>query len=419
MVVFMIIFTDIDLDGLGCGLIAKLAFGDKANVFYCSYRNLNQRVEAVIKNPENNNVEIFITDLAVNEMVEKKLEERYKQGKPVQMIDHHVTAMHFNQYKWGSVIPEYESGKKTCATSLFYDFLIDNNKMKRNKALEEFIELVRQYDTWEWDENNNITAKRLNDLFYIRNREAFEEEMLKRLTENTDSFMLSDTENMLLDIEEQKINRYIHSKSRQLVQTFIDDYCVGIVHAEQYLSELGNALNNIYPHLDMIVLLNMGGKKMGFRTIHDEVNVAAFAKRYGGGGHPKASGSDMTAEGFTQFVVNVFEIQPLKPDSDRNEYNIKDSKDGTSFLNAKGEISFIIPTGEGEFNLVHNKKKINQNFTTFADAERFIKRNYSAWLQYDQEILYQLSNTSRIPIEKIKENYSEVFRNYLVNLIKN
>lgn len=418
MVVFMIIFTDIDLDGLGCGLIAKLAFGDKANVFYCSYRNLNQRVEAVIKNPDNNNVEIYITDLAVNEIVEKKLEERYKQGKPVQMIDHHVTAMHFNEYKWGRVIPEYETGKKTCATSLFYDFLIANEKMKRNKALEEFIELVRQYDTWEWDENNNVTAKRLNDLFYIRNREGFEEEMLKRLTENTDSFMLSDTENMLLDIEEQKINRYIHSKSRQMVQTFIDDYCVGIVHAEQYLSELGNALNNIYPHLDMIVLLNLGGKKMGFRTIHDEVNVADFAKRYGGGGHPKASGSELTGEAFNQFVVNVFEIIPLKPDSDRNEYNVKNSKNGSSFLNHKGDVSFIIPTGEGDYHIVHDKKKLNQTFTTFMDAERYLKRNYSAWLQYDQELLYQLSATLRIPIEKVKENYNEVFSNYLVDIVK-
>jgi uncharacterized protein len=418
MVVFMIIFTDIDLDGLGCGLIAKLAFGDKANVYYCSYRNLNQRVETVIKNPENNNVEIYITDLAVNEMVEKKLEERFKQGKPVQMIDHHVTAMHFNQYKWGRVIPEYETGKKTCATSLFYDFLIENEKMERNKALEEFIELVRQYDTWEWDENNNVTAKRLNDLFYIRNREPFEEEMLKRLTENTDTFILSDTENMLLDIEEQKINRYIHSKSRQMVQTFIDDYCVGIVHAEQYLSELGNALNNIYPHLDMIVLLNMGGKKMGFRTIHDEVNVAEFAKRYGGGGHPKASGSELTGEAFNQFVVNVFEIGPLKPDSDRNEYNVKNSKDGTSFLNQNGDLSFIIPTGDGDFHIVHNKKKLNQSFTTFMDAERYLKRNYSAWLQYDQELLYQLSATLRIPIEKVKGKYNEVFSNYLVDIVK-
>jgi uncharacterized protein len=417
MVVVMIIITDIDLDGLGCGLIAKLAFGDKANVFHCSYRNLNQRVEAVIKNSENNDAEIYITDLAVNELVEKKLEERFQQGKPIQMIDHHVTAMHFNKYKWGTVIPEYETGKKTCATSLFYDYLIEHGKMERNNALEEFIELVRQYDTWEWDENNNVTAKRLNDLFYIMNREQFEEEMLKRLTENTDSFTLTDTEQMLLDIEDQKIHRYIHSKSRQIVQTFIDDYCVGIVHAEQYLSELGNALNNLYPHMDMIVLLNMSGKKMGFRTIHDEVNVSEFAKKYGGGGHPKASGSELTSEAFNQFVVNVFENTPLKPDADRNEYNLKNSQIGTSYQNNLGEISYIIPTGNGGFNVVHNKKKLDQSFKTFADAERHLKRNYSAWMRSDHEFLYQLSKALRISQDEIKGNYQEIVSNHLIDSI--
>ncbi|MBV7506888.1 oligoribonuclease [Bacillus sp. sid0103] len=414
----MYIFTDIDLDGLGCGLIAKLAFGDDAHVFYCSYRNLNQRVEAVIKNPENKNVEIYITDLAVNEQVEKKLEERFQRGKHVQMIDHHVTALHFNEYKWGSVIPEYDTGKKTCATSLFYDYLIRHRKMERNKALEEFIELVRQYDTWEWDENDNIAAKRLNDLFYIRNREQFEEEMLKRLTENTDSFRLSETENMLLDIEEQKINRYIHSKSRQIVQSFIDDYCVGIVHAEQYLSELGNALNNLYPHMDMIIILNMSGKKMGFRTIHDEINVAKFAKRYGGGGHPKASGSELTSEAFKQFVVNVFELLPLKPDADRNEFNVKNPNSLTAFQNQKGDISYIIPKSESEYRIIHNQRKLDQSYTTFTDAELYLKRNYSSWLQYDQDFLYQLSATFKLSIDKIKENYNEIIRNHLIDIDK-
>jgi oligoribonuclease NrnB/cAMP/cGMP phosphodiesterase (DHH superfamily) len=412
----MIIFTDIDLDGLGCGLIAKLAFADKANVFYSSYRNLNQRVEAVIKNPENNNVEIYITDLAVNEQVEKKLEERFRQGKHVQMIDHHVTAMHFNQYKWGSVIPEYETGKKTCATSLFYDYLIEHNIMERNRALEEFIELVRQYDTWEWDENNNLTAKRLNDLFYIMSRELFEEEMLKRLTENADSFELTDTETMLLDIEEQKIHRYIHSKSRQLVQTFVDDYCVGIVHAEQYLSELGNELNNLYPHLDMIILLNIGGKKMGFRTIHDEVNVAEFAKGYGGGGHPKASGSELTREAFEKFVQNVFEIIPVKPDANRNEFNLKDSPVGTSYQNPLGENSFIIPDGDGNYSIVHNKEKTEQTFSTFADAERYLKRNYSSSLRSDHEYIYQVSKALRISQDELRGNFQELIRNYLIDI---
>ena len=74
MVVKMIkLFTDIDLDGLGCGVLAKLAFGDQVDVAYCSYRNLNQRVEAFIDNPEHQAEEMYITDLSVSEAVENKL----------------------------------------------------------------------------------------------------------------------------------------------------------------------------------------------------------------------------------------------------------------------------------------------------------------------------------------------------------
>lgn len=142
------LFTDIDLDGLGCGIVAKLAFGEDADISYCSYRNLNQRVEAFLENTEKKNEEIYITDLAVNADVEKKLEKRYQELKNVRVIDHHVTALHFNRYPWGLVKPDYPTGKKTCATSLFYDDLLANKKIKQRKSLEEFIDLVRQYDTW-------------------------------------------------------------------------------------------------------------------------------------------------------------------------------------------------------------------------------------------------------------------------------
>lgn len=409
MVEFMVkLFTDIDLDGLGCGVIAKMAFGDKADVSYCSYRILNQRVEGFIDNKDHKNEEVYITDLAVNESVEKKLAKRFNEGKHVQMIDHHVTAMHFNEYKWACVKPEYDTGKKTCATSLYYDYLLEHHLIKENIALEEFIDLIRQYDTWEWDENNNVDAKRLNDLFYIMNREQFEEEMLKRFLENPNHFALTETENMILDIEEKKITRYIHSKSRQIVQTFVDGYCVGIIHAEQYLSELGNALNNLYPHLDMILLLNLSGKKMGFRTIHDEINVAEYAKSYGGGGHPKASGCEMTSEAFVKFVGNVFDLLPLKPDSERNEINIKGAAYGTSYQNHKGEISSICPMNDGTFKVIQNGEKQNQLFTSFAEAERDIKRKYLSWLRFDQDFLNDLAKASSIPIDQLKENYEEL-----------
>lgn len=401
----MKLFTDIDLDGLGSGIIAKLAFGNDAYVSYCSYRILNQRVENFIENPDFYHTDTYITDLAVNENIEKKLQQRFKEGRPIKMIDHHITAMHFNQYDWATVIPEYETGKKTCATSLFYDHLVEQNKIQRSKSLDEFVDLVRQYDTWEWDANNNVTAKRLNDLFYMLEREPFEESIMKRLRENPDRFSLTETENMLLDVEEKKIERYIHSKNRQMVQTLTDEYCVGIVHAEQYLSELGNALNKLNPHLDMIVLLNVGTKKVGLRTIHDHVDVSEYATRFGGGGHPKASGCELTKEAFDKFVVNVFSIVPPKLDADRNEINVKSASYGVSYENRKGEISFIRPIEDKNFEVIHNGKKAEEVFTTYEDAERYIKRNYTSWLRYDNDYLLHLSKLLSLSVDQVKKNH--------------
>ena len=412
------LFTDIDLDGLGCGVLAKLAFGDQVDVAYCSYRNLNQRVEAFIDNPEHQAEEMYITDLSVSEAVENKLAKRFNAGQPVSVIDHHVTALHFNNYPWGHIKVEYDSGKKTCATSLFYDHLVERNELNPTPAIQEFVDLVRQYDTWEWDENNNITAKRLNDLFYIMDREHFEEELLRRISRNPDSFSLTDTETLILDIEENKINRYIQSKNRQIVQAFVDEYCCGIVHAEQYLSELGNALNKLNPHLDMIVLMNVSGKKMGFRTIHDEVNVAEFAKRFGGGGHPKASGSELSHDAFAKFVVNVFELPTIKPDPLRNELNLKDAKNGTIYQNRKKEVSYIIHQEEGPYLVIHNGKKIEQSFEDFDQAERFIKRNFGVSLCFDDECLKIIAGSLSINLEEVKGNYLHYLKKVIDKLSK-
>ncbi len=407
------LFTDIDLDGLGCGIVAKIAFGDKADVSYCSYRNLNQRVEEFLGNPDFDQEEVYITDLAVNEEVEKKLAKRFHEGKHVRVIDHHVTALHFNQYKWGHVQPEYPSRKKTCATSLFYEDLLEHKKINQNKSLEEFIELVRQYDTWEWDENNNVTAKRLNDLFYILSREKLEEEILQRIASNSESFSLTDTENVVLDLEERKIDRYIHSKSRQVVQAFIDPYYIGIIHAEQYLSELGNELNKLYPHLDMIALLNLSSKKIGFRTIHDTVDVAAFAKKYGGGGHPKASGCEMTETTFKKFVADVFAYPPLRPDPEKNSLNVKSADYGTAYQNREGKKFYIKPAREQKYIIIAQKMPLSLTFGTFEEAERLLKRQYGVWLSYDDECVKDLAIAKQLSPEVVRNQYPELMRKKL------
>lgn len=69
----------------------------------------------------------------------------------MQLLDHHKTALHFNDYDWGKVIVEQEDGKLASATSLLYEYLADNGYLEEKPAISEFVELVRQYDTWEWE----------------------------------------------------------------------------------------------------------------------------------------------------------------------------------------------------------------------------------------------------------------------------
>ncbi|WP_102347151.1 DHH family phosphoesterase [Bacillus sp. Marseille-P3661] len=409
------LFTDSDLDGMGCSLLAKIAFGEQVDVEYCTYRNLNYRVKKFLSNPEGINAMVYITDLSVNEENEKAFEGRYKKNKNIQMIDHHATALHFNKYEWGIVKPEYETGHKTSATSLFYDYLKEKQLITPEQSLNEFNELIRQYDTWEWEENENLVAKQLNDLFSIIGRQQFEEQMLERLTAVTDSFFFTEGETLLLEVEEKKIERYIRSKNRQLIQTFINDFCVGIVHAESYHSELGNALNKRNPHLDMIVIINVGNKSVGFRTIHDHVDVSKFASTFGGGGHPKASGCSLTPETFKTFVVDVFEMEPIKPDPEFNQYNTKESEFGTWYETSAKDIIAIHKNSDEMWTITQNNTLLEQVFESFNDAENFIKREFMASLQYDNEVLKQISTKHKISEEQLRSNFANEMTKIMTN----
>ncbi|GAB1778658.1 oligoribonuclease [Priestia megaterium] len=370
-----------DLDGVGCGVLAKLAFGDRIKIRYNSIASLNREVEWFLENEERN-THLFITDLSVNEENEKRLEEFYQTGGKVQLLDHHKTALHFNEYEWGHVVVEDNEGNLASGTSLFYEYLIENELIQTSNAVDEFVELVRQYDTWEWEKNNNQEAHRLNALFFLISIDEFEEKMVNRL-QNSDHFFFDEFEQKILDMEEDKVERYIRRKRRELVQTSIGDYLAGIVYAESYHSELGNELGKEYPHLDYIAMLNMGGKRISLRTIHDHVDVSEVAGHYGGGGHAKAAGCSLTNEAYNQFVTDTFHLDPVREDARRNRYNLKESSSGSLYETQNDDMFLVSLQNEDEWIIENSKGLSIHTFKSFKEAEIFLKRNYAAWLVRD------------------------------------
>ncbi|WP_438448056.1 DHH family phosphoesterase [Gorillibacterium sp. sgz5001074] len=384
------LFTHNDLDAVGCGIVARCAFGDKVDIRYNSVSGLDAQLARYLEKARDRSkkVSLFITDLTVNEANEVALQEYAESGGKVRLLDHHKTALHLNRHAWASVQVEYEDGRMASATSLFYDYLVQHGLLQARRAIAEFVELVRQYDTWEWERKGNVRAKRLNDLFFLLSLDDFEELMVERLA-GREGFEFNEFEQKILDLEEEKIGRYVLRKKREVIQTQLAGKYVGIVHAESYHSELGHELGREYRHLDYIAILNVGGKKISLRTVHDHIDVSEIAAKYGGGGHQKAAGCSLTEEAFRRYVVEAFPLDPLRADAHKNEYNMKGSPYGVLFANRNEDQIFLF-TAEGEWRVDLNGATLEQGFAVFEEAERFVKRSYAAWLVRDDAFIQYL-----------------------------
>lgn len=378
------LLTHNDLDGVGCGILAKLAFKEDVKVRYNSIASLNREIEFFLEE-DTPDTFLLITDLSPNELNIERLNVHYKTYKNIQLIDHHKTALILNDYEWGTVIVEDEEGDLTSATSLFYQYLVANELLQPTESLNEFVELVRQYDTWEWEKNENEQAKKLNSLFYLISIDEFEEKMIERL-QISEHFDFDDFETKILTMEDNKIERYIRLKKREIVQAQIEEEIVGVVYGESYHSELGNELGKEYPHLDYIAIVNMGSKKISLRTIHDHIDVSKIAGLYGGGGHQKASGCTLIEEAYKNFVLNTFALEAIPQDAKRNRYNLKESTFGSLYKNNRGDLVFIYPNSDW-WMIEKNKKVIDQQFSTFLEAENYVKRNFKVSLAQDDQFV--------------------------------
>lgn len=380
-----------DLDGVGCGIIAKLALGDEVNVLYNSVSGLNYQAEAFLE-AGNKDVKLMITDLSVNEDNEKRITEWVNSGGEAVLIDHHKSALRLNEQSWAQVTVTQEDGKQTSATSLLYAYFIEKGMLSSVPAVSDFVELVRQYDTWEWDANGNFRAKKLNDLFFMFSNTEFEEKMLKKLSGDAEAFEFDDIETKLLEVEEERVERYINRKKREVYQTETDGLLAGVVHAESYHSELGNSLSKEFPHLDYIAIMMVGSKRISLRTSHDDIDVSAVAAKYEGGGHQKASGCSMTEQAYKEFIEATFFNSPIRRDYEGNRYNVKGTPQGSLY---KGQEYLYIYYAEGKgwvFEIAH--KLQDQVFPDFEEAERFVKRKYGAGLVKDDDMVVYLTRSA-------------------------
>jgi len=306
------LFSHSDKDGIGCGILGKQAFSN-IDIEYCDYDNINDKIKQYILTEEYKNYDTtFITDISVNEEVAELVNNIQSLISEVILLDHHKTAEFLNKYDWCKVV-ESINGEKTCGTSLFYYYLMEQGFLKNSRAwkwdgcsnLFSFVESVRKYDTYLWKTlYNEIEPKMWNDLLYIMGRDNFIEKIMD-IVGFQHEFKLDEFDLKLLEYKQREIDHYIDSKDKSIIVKEIQGYETGIVFAERYVSELGNKLSELHPELDFIVMINPS-HSVSYRTIKNNIDLGVIAGIYGGGGHPQASGSPIDENMRNKIIDLVF-----------------------------------------------------------------------------------------------------------------
>ena len=229
---------------------------------------------------------IYITDLGISKecadsIVNSKYRDKFK------LFDHHESHYYLNKFEFATVLEEHDNYKE-CGTTLFYNYLIKeykNNILKKNSVVM-FVELVRENDTWQFTDLKEESFN-LNNLFAFYGKDKFIE-IYSNFLKTNNEFYFSSTELVILESLNRQKEEYIESFKDKVIFKKINGYSIGFVFAENYRSELGNYLAEIYyDKVDFIGIVNMN-RHISFRGRKSSIPANKFAEIYGGGGHPLA-----------------------------------------------------------------------------------------------------------------------------------
>ena len=251
---------------------------------------------------------IYITDLTVPESIYEKINNSSYKNK-FKVFDHHKTHLFATKFDYVTI------DINECGTTLFYKYLKTKFKFKKN--VDEYTDHVKNLDIWLWQEKNDILAKELGDLFTIYGKEKYIEEMYLKLKKGK-KFNLDKFENKLLEIEQDRIDRYILKCEKDMIVIKYNGLKSGLIFCEKYKSEVGNRLSVNHPELDFITMINLSGG-ISFRTDKD-IDLTVIAEKLNGGGHKKACGAPIEESTKIELIKNIFkgcEILDNKENSNR------------------------------------------------------------------------------------------------------
>lgn len=295
----ILIFSHLsDIDGMGGVVLAKLAFGDVDFVLCETFNLLDKIKEKIADQSIYEYDQIFITDMWLEDpeviWQDPKLKDK------VLVFDHHESSLAILEnktYDFITIRIKDELGRCS-GTSLFYQYLVNNNLLQPHASINTFVELTRLYDTWEWvTVKNEPMARNLTTLFNAVGANVYIDLMFDKLDVRPNGFTFSDLELSLINNKNKQIKDKLQSYAKNIIYRNVLGLKAGIVFIDyEYRNDFAQYLRDKQFPMDFVMMISMDNGTISYRYVTAGIKVLPIAEHFGGKGHDYAASSPISHE---------------------------------------------------------------------------------------------------------------------------
>lgn len=303
-----------DIDGMGSAVLSKLAF-EETDYILCETFNLQQEIQKFYDNKSIYNYDrIFITDLWLEEPMLSQIANDEKLKDKFFIFDHHKSALKEASDKYNFATIRISDDNGLCSgTSLFYEYLINNNFLdKNNKIIKDFSELTRKYDTWEWKTKySDEIPHELTLLFYAVGPLAYIDLMHQKLSQNHNkNFSFNELETALINSKKNQIAEKISAYAKKIYYKEVLGLKAGIVFIDyDSRNDLADYFRENNFDMDFAILIALDYGTISYRSIKEGVNVRLIAETFGGKGHDKTASSPIANKQKENIIEELIKVR--------------------------------------------------------------------------------------------------------------
>ncbi len=210
--------------------------------------------------------EVVLADHSISWDLVPVVESHLARGRSFTMLDHHKSAVGLAVQPWATV----DLGRS--GTGLLYDHV------GRPPELAEFAALVEDHDLWR---HSDPRSAQLAALLGLVGHDRF----ISRFASDP-RVDFTEGELLLMEAEARRREDYIERRVAQAEQVVIGGRRWAICFAEQYQSDLADALMKGLG-VEATAIVNAARATVSLRA--RDLDVSLIARRFGGGGHARAA----------------------------------------------------------------------------------------------------------------------------------